>query len=724
MKRAILSFFILSFLLIINPISIIHSQTATPPILDEEILKRIQNEVSGSICFEHIRQMTLLHREYGTKDYHLAAKYFVDKSKEYGLKEASIEKYSNISDKEGFRKYVMGYSFLWDFRGGELRMVKPYPKLITHAEYAPSTVARGSHSTDTVAELVYVGEGNSEENYKGKDVKGKLVLSYRTNHQLAVHKFGALGTIHYTNWEKYPEEDEAIHNFPVWPYRDPTKKQTFGFNISRKQGLFLRELLEKGEKVVLHAKIDAEPIQEGTIELATAIIPGSTYPDEEFIFYAHLDHPKPGAHDNASGCAVHMEVARTLSSLIQKKIIPPPKRTIRFMWVPHMSGLNMYFFHHPEKIGKVKGGCNLDCVGADPVKYPNNFYTALPPYSIPTYLTDIAINLVNYFNRKFTKGIHGGPIEDVLFSPEGSRNMFSVTLTPARGGGSDQDLAHRWPLNIPSVYFYDWPYPPRHSQINFLEYMDRTNLRRIAYLGAIISYAFATADEEMAPRLLNEINHRGKIRLDRDLLKAKNSIENSSSENINQSYIKGKKLLRWRGESEKGILDSLRPLIVKDKFLQVLYSEGKKMQKENLSASMNQLKKYYELKCQNLNIKPIKKLPKGQESQWDKVIPVHKPGMKTFPGCGTSFRYFEKVLGEKYMENYPGFMDAYRHGSKGLKDSFNYIDGKKTVTEIYDAVCAELWSGDYHSRRSISFEGMTNYLRLLKDAHVIEFKKK
>lgn len=164
-------------------------------------------------------------------------------------------------------------------------------------------------------------------------------------------------------------------------------------------------------------------------------------------------------------------------------------------------------------------------------------------------LTDITNNLVDYFNHKFAS-------EDYwLISPEESRNLFSATLMPY-GGGSDEYTANTRSLNIPSIYFYDSPLPPRHNQINFLDCIDRTNLKRISYLGAVISYASCAAGEEMVSNLLNEVNYRGDARLDRELLKAKNLIEGSNNENIHQNFNRAQNLLTWgiKGKKECWIL--------------------------------------------------------------------------------------------------------------------------------------------------------------------------
>lgn len=708
----------------------LYADKATPPILDEDILKRIQHEVSGSICFEHIRFLSTLNREFGFKDHHLAAQYLVDKAADYGLKDAVIERYpQKVENDESYWKYIAPYEHFWNCRGGALRLVKPYPMLISDFESATGTVAPGSRATDLTAEVVFVGRGDSENAYQGKDVRGKIVLSengiHMRVHELAVHKFGALGTIHYPNYNgRYPEEREAITPLHIWPWTDKTKEPTFGFNLSETKGLKLKEMIEKGEKVIVACKIDAEVIRDGAFELATAVIPGSALPQEEFIFFAHLDHSKPGAHDNASGCAVLLEIARTLSRLIQENVIPAPSRTIRFMWIPHMSGLEMYFFHHPEKIGKIKGGCNADCVGVNQAKYPSNFHVSLPPYSQATYLTDIANNLIGYFNETMMRAnLYYGPDEDMFFSPEGSRNLFYVHRTPYLGS-SDEYAANIAPWNIPSLYFQDSTLPPRHSQLNFLDYMDSTNLGRISYLGAIISYAFAALDENMAPKLLDEINYQGKNRLERELNLAFNALESSGPETVHQAYAKGKNLLHQGIKRELRIAQSLEEIISKKSYPRSLFALHQRSWEDNLAYYENKLAGHYRLKCRDLNLPFQAELFSRSESPEDRSVPILNPTMTRLPSFFRNNAYFGDKLGDSFIEKYKPLTITQLYSSKGIIETFNYIDGRNTIAAIHEAVEAELWSEGYSASHMLSIEELRGYLRLLQDAGVIDIKKK
>lgn len=721
MREAIRIFVIIFFFFGLIPELLFSAGNSTPPVLNEKIMRRIADEVSGSICFEHVQFFATLHRELGFPDYHQAAEYVIRKSLDYGLQEAEIEQYPIKSEEQGYRKYVVPSRPFWSCTKGEVRLVEPYPMLISSTENAPTTIAPGSQSTSTRAEIIFVGRGDSEQAYNDKDVKGKIVLSesgaHTQVHELAVNKFGALGTIWYPKWGRYSEESEAIHGVHIGLSDDPEREPTFGINLSENLGLFLRNLLEKGEKVVVSVHIQAGLDENASYEFPTAVIPGSQHPEEEFILFAHLDHAKPGAHDNASGSAVLLEVGRTLSSLIQRGIIPPPRRTIRFMWVPHMIGLYMYFYHHPGKIGKVKAGCNFDCVGGDPVEYPTKFYVAQPAYFLPSVLMDITSNMVGHLNDKMNAE------EDMLFAREGSRNLFSAILAPF-DGSSDEELVSFWPMSIPSLHMYDSPLPPRHSQLNFVKYIDRTNLRRVSYLGAIISYAFCCVEEEMANRLLHEIQYRGKERLEGELLQAKITVEESSKEDIQEKYSRLRTYLLWGIEREKGIIHSLTDLVSDKKTVEPLISEHLKRLEGYSKECLNEFSKTYEAGCHALGIQPAVKSPDAQYAAWDKIIPVYNPDMKKFPGCFRNYRYFQKMLGENFLDKYEGMRSLLQRRSMALKE--NYINGVRSVAEMWEAVQAEMWSLGYSSSAyyQATFKEFTTYFQMLKDARVIDFVKK
>jgi hypothetical protein len=159
----------------------------TTPFIKSDVERALLNELSGDRAFEHLRSLALWHRTGGSNDYHEAALYIEQKAKEYGLEDVRIvRQQSNDAS--------------WSATYGELWVLEPSEtKLGSYAEYAVA-LASNSRTTHVTAPLIDVGNGVTENDYAGLDVKGKIVLT--SSHpaavmQQAVWKRGALGVVSY-----------------------------------------------------------------------------------------------------------------------------------------------------------------------------------------------------------------------------------------------------------------------------------------------------------------------------------------------------------------------------------------------------------------------------------------------------------------------------------------------------------------------------------------------
>jgi len=299
--------------------------------------------------------------------------------------------------------------------------------------------------------------------------------------------------------------------------------------------------------------------------------------------------------------------------------------------------------------------------------------------------------------------------------------MYQATLLPY-DGGSDEYTANTTSLNIPSLRFFDFPIPPRHNQLDVLEYIDPTTLQRVSNLGAIIAYAYAGMGPKTASYLLNENICQAKNRLARDLLKAEALIESAGPDAIHESYRRGILLLRWRAETEQKGLAALRDSAAFDGSLDERFADDRRAVEACTASSLPELTKRYEAVCRKLHVRPMKGIPRAPDSPWASVIPVPNPEIKGSPGYFDT--YFEDILGPGYLKNYPKILHYFAYGSAGYYETLNFIDGKRSVLDIYEAVRAELWSGDYTASHSLSLEETAEYVRLLNDARVISMKKR
>src|SRR5260370_19348712 len=106
-----------------------------------------------------------------------------------------------------------------------------------------------------------------------------------------------------------------------------SSNKTLGFMGSLKTARGMRERLARGETIRIDAVVKAGQ-QASNYEVVTATIPGADakLKEEEIAFSCHLDHQRPGANDNASGCVTILEVARTVQKLIAEGKLARPAR--------------------------------------------------------------------------------------------------------------------------------------------------------------------------------------------------------------------------------------------------------------------------------------------------------------------------------------------------------------------------------------------------------------
>ena len=326
---------LLSFL----PAMAVAQRVAPAPLIGEPAVAALANELSGAAAKRNLEFIARQHRVRGSQPFRVAADFIAAELRRYGLDEVTVNEFpadgrTMYGTQKARPAWDAEFAELWEVRvdGGK---ATPVERLASFEE-EPVVLSDDSDSADVTAELIDVGAGTSERDYAGKDVRGKLVLISAQGEgaaPLAVDQFGASGMVSYaqnqvTGWWK---EDETLIR---WGHLDSFHpRRTFAFQVSLKQARALQARLARGERIVLHAIVKAAR-HAGMYSVVTALLPGSdpVLRNEEIVFSCHLDHQRPGANDNASGCATNLEVARTLAKLVREGKLPRPSRSIRFVW--------------------------------------------------------------------------------------------------------------------------------------------------------------------------------------------------------------------------------------------------------------------------------------------------------------------------------------------------------------------------------------------------------
>lgn len=167
----------------------------------------------------------------------------------------------------------------------------------------------------------------------------------------------------------------------------------FGFTLTKQQHDEIRSYLERDTKVVMSTRIRTQMLPY-KMNVVSAAIPGTDPEAGELLLVAHLFEriATPGANDNCSGVATILEVGRTLTKLISEGILEAPRRTIRFLWVPEISGTREFMYKYPELQHKLIAALNFDMVGADYKTTDAFLRMKKTPDSCPSYLNDLMAN--------------------------------------------------------------------------------------------------------------------------------------------------------------------------------------------------------------------------------------------------------------------------------------------------------------------------------------------
>ncbi|UCG28489.1 MAG: DUF4910 domain-containing protein, partial [Bacteroidales bacterium] len=541
-----------------------------------------------------------------------------------------------------------------------------YEERIVGFPEIPMSLITYSNPGDVTAELVWVGSGTTDRDYAGKDVRDKFVLATGYGgsvHRLAVLKYGAKAVVCYLDDDRAKEYPDMLAYTGMWPKTDELERVTFGFNLTNRQGEKLKELLESGAKVVLNGWAKGTGLEPYFMDVVVAHIRGSEKSEEEFLFTAHLDHPKESANDNASGSAALLDICRSMKELIGQGRIDPPKRSIRFLWVPEFYGSMAYVDTHEEVKGKVLdgpflGSVNMDMVGEHLELLHSNMILTRTPYSLPSVFNDVVANMVEMVDRMNVR------------TPRGSSSRFNYRITPYSGGSDHAVFNDR---KIPSTMIVHSDYT-HHTSEDTPDKVDPVEIERaeIIALGSILYLSELTEDQAVDLMYLSGSN--AARRLGVSGRKAFNLIRNANENELydvwSEAYNTVKHSLQWEKECLSSVLN---------------YTHGEILNK-NISYFHSQLEEQYDFAIRSLTTaireRGLTEVPaRDLTGKSDSRVPVRL----TRGPIGSGIP--EEKLTEAEAEWYS---TAGRVLNGNVRyEIVNFIDGRRTVSEIRNAVSAE-----------------------------------
>lgn len=660
-----------------------------PPLwLSAETLQAFIEEASGELARNHFRRLNLMGGYAPSPQFREIAEYMQGQAEAIGLEEVRLEEFPS----DGERYY---WAFLtepsWDARSGSFWQVAPRRRRLADFSLTSGALARFSRSIEVEAELVYVGAGIAQEDYEGKDVEGKVVLasgSMGRVHAAAVYERGALGVVTFRargfDWPDLVPSGQLI------PWRGPGGiPSAFGFSVSYRQGQELLSDLERGP-VRVQAEVDAD-VGPGEYLEVTGVIPGCERPDEEVLLTAHIDHRNTGGN-NATGDGVSLEVARTLVRLIEKGVLQRPRRTIRFIWGAEHKGFLVYLHQHPEALDRWLFVLNYDMAG----KYQSvgvRVHMKRSPSSNPTVVDDALQEVFEWAinGNKVHRALQMSPAPHFpwpILDPLGSRDDFLADVNPYFWGLSDHEELNDGNLKIHSAQIGDWPDPYIATHQDNPETADPTQMKRIAVIGAAFLHAIANAGPREAEELVAVGAARAKERLAVQLRRAVAMVFDAGAEELPRIALEARILVEANVDRELRSLEAIEPWLEGDPDATAFTDETISQLAVDGGRLIEKLDAFYCSKAKALGVPATLAERSPEEEVLRGKVPVRAETPKG-PIYPNRFLYGGAWLAEKLGCGELLDLAILRDGQYVAYEALNFVDGRRDLLQIRDAVSAE-----------------------------------
>jgi aminopeptidase YwaD len=358
--------------------------------------------------------------------------------------------------------------------------------------------------------LIDVGAG-AVTDFDGKDVKGAVVLGNASVGSLwtrAVRERGAAGVVS-TEIAPYtrPDTTPDVLQWGSIPFDEG--RRSFGFKATPRAARRLREALARGP-VRVHVDIDVA-FHRGPNRTLVAEIPGTARADERVVLVAHVQ--EPGANDNASGSATLLASALAIQTAVRTGALPPPRRTLTFLWLDEIRGSDQWIKQDPARAGRVMAMMSLDMTGQDTTKTGGTFLIEKMPDPSAIWLRPSDPHSEWGAGEVDRALVRGHLLNDLHLGValRRARDTGWVVRTNPYEGGSDHTTFTR--AGVPALL--NWHFTDRYYHTN-LDTVDKTSpvtMGHVATTVATTALFLASADASDAPALTALISEAERARL-------------------------------------------------------------------------------------------------------------------------------------------------------------------------------------------------------------------
>ena len=394
----------------------------------------------------------------------------------------------------------------------------------------------------------------------------------------------------------------------------------------------------------------------GEYEIVSATIAGAdpVLAQQQIAFTCHLDHPRPGANDNASGCATILEVARSYAHLIAQGKLARPRRTLHFFWPPEIEGSTILLNARPDLAKQIVADIHMDMVGGGP-RTKAVFHVTRSPASLPNFVNDVAETFAAFVNAESDAFAAGRGARYPMIAASGDKQALLAQVKEF-DAGSDHVVFTDSSFRIPTIYMNDWPDRYIHTSGDLPENIDATKLERAGFIGAASAWFLANLAADDLPAV-NALLERQSLKRTAVMLERRSGlppVEQGALETLHMAY-------------ERGVLDSLERWLVvpaatraaRQRFLEQLAAIAKS---DHSSAKREPPGVVYVRNAE----------PKGPMSVFGYDYLIDHLGAERAAALA--------------LPDYSGLRGG---GGEYAIEALNFVDGRRSVRDIRDALAAE-----------------------------------
>jgi hypothetical protein len=655
--------------------------------LPSNIMDEIIGESSGENAWHAIMETGGYDKvrpasEYGPASMFHETKFYLDKFNQYGLPGTEVSRYPGQPT--------------WNGVKGELWEVEPGHHKLASYQDMTAMLASGSVTCDVAAELVWVGLGRKDD-LQGKDLKDKIAVTEGSMGILG--STGAIGAISINSSRPYFDPLQ-LNWASIGGGRGggggSTSTLKFGFQIPPRDGDYLKKRLLAGQKIKARAQVVSETVPTD-VQMVTCHIPGTDPNAGEIIFSAHLfeGYIKQGGNDDISGCASLMETARVLNTLINENRIPRPKRTIRFLMGPEISGTGLWVKDHKELMAKTLCNINEDMVGEWLSKNQSFMCLMRTTYGNPHYINDVMENYYRYVgegNRERLQNRGGAnPVLRRIVAPTGADEPFYYSIETYYGA-SDHTVFNDWGVGVPGIMMIAWPDRWYHTSGDHVDKSDPTQMKRVVVISAASAYTIASADDDMAMKIAGEITSNGAGRLAHQMVRGLEELNQAKPETLAEAYKSGRAYITAAAINEKDTLASVSQLVENKKLFGDYVIAMQKSVDDIGKAHLAALENHMRAVARKLNASPVVLQMTDLEKQAAKIIP--KPTAKVKENGYRGYQDYLNKVPKDVQSKYPlkgrvntGELQLLINGSHSALDIKNMLDAQyQTKTDLQDVL--------------------------------------